>query len=85
MTGAKRQFTIVDSHMPEMDPGSSRTTKGTSGTPNFIGGRVAPLNTVSITAQPMKTAAIAAAAPAMAPPNSRLDTSRKLAPANMIL
>ena len=50
MLGAKRQFTIVDSHMPEINPGSSRTTKGTNGTPNFMGGRVAPLNTVSITA-----------------------------------
>ena len=48
MTGAKRQFTIVDSHMPAMKPGSRSTTKGTSGTPNFMGGRVAPLNTVSI-------------------------------------
>ena len=42
------QFTIVDSHMPAMKPGSRRTTRGTKGTPNFIGGRVAPLKTVSI-------------------------------------
>jgi len=81
----------VDSHMPETKPGSIKTTKGTSGTPNFIGGRVAPLNTVSNMyvirpdLQAMNTAAIAAAAPAMAPPNSKFDTSRKLAPANMIL